>query len=211
MVRKLPFAIASARVISVVFHPLLMPTWVFIAMALMGALATGMSESNQLLFYGLAVFGLTFVMPVLVFMSMLRVGKISSLQMPQRDERQLPIMLTAVFFYGLFYWSKGWSVEPLFKVYILGAALLSLIAFLINYRWKISLHMLGTGGLTGCMATYVYFMSPEYFPALPVAVLVAGLTAFARLKLSSHTQGEVYFGFLLGFGLIFSLFVLITV
>lgn len=112
MVRKLPFAIASARVISVVFHPLLMPTWVFIAMALMGALATGMSESNQLLFYGLAVFGLTFVMPVLVFMSMLRVGKISSLQMPQRDERQLPIMLTAVFSMDSFIGLKdgAWSL-----------------------------------------------------------------------------------------------------
>lgn len=210
MARKPPFTIALARVISVVFHPLLMPTWVFIVMSLMGSVASGSSESNLPLLYGLAVFGLTFVLPVLVFLAMLRVGRISSLQMPRREERQQPILLTAISFYGLFFWSKGWSVEPLFKVYIIGATLLSLIAFLINYRWKISLHMVGAGGVTGCMATYVYFMSPEYFLILPVAVVIAGLTAFARLRLSSHTQGEVYFGFLLGSVLIFSLFVLIT-
>jgi membrane-associated phospholipid phosphatase len=89
---------------------------------------------------------------------------------------------------------------------MLGATLLAVIASAITLWWKISLHMIGVGALTGAFAGLA-LLSPNSFTMLLIlAILVSGLTGTSRLILSAHKPIEVYIGFLTGLALVLNLF-----
>ncbi len=194
------------RIISIIFHPLLMPVWAYVVLVTFGDPLQHEQESLWVFIYGLYVLAITFLFPAIIFYIMLRMKLISALHMPHRAERHLPVLITAVFFYLLFHLSRSWEIDPVFSLYMLGATMLSLMALLVNYWWKISLHTMGVGAITAGVATLALYFSPDYFVILPIVVLVSGLTASARLQLDAHTESEVYAGFLLGFVTIFTLF-----
>lgn len=200
------FETRISKVVSILFHPLLMPSWAYLSIVFFGDPVQHEQDYLWLLIYGFYINLLTFVFPVAVFLLMLRFGLISALEMPGRHERNVPILITAVFFYMLFHFSRNWEIDPVFGLYMLGATILSLVAMLINYWWKISLHAIGAGGLLGAISTLTYFFNPAYFQLVPLVVIFTGVIAFSRLKLKAHSQSEVYAGLLLGFSVIFSLF-----
>ncbi len=195
-----------SQFISLLFHPLLMPSWAYGILIGFGDPVQHEQEWLWLWIYGVYVFTLTFVFPVTIFLVMLKYKWISALSMPDRKERAIPILIAATFFYILFHFSRGQEIDPIFGLYMLGATSLSLLSMLINHWWKISLHMLGTGGITAAVATLALFFSPTYFIALLGIVLVAGVTGYARLRLDAHKPAEVYTGFMIGFFFIFTLF-----
>lgn len=204
MPRKISVETFFAHLISVLFHPLLMPEWVFVAITLTGFYAGNLINPAPAIIYGLMIAAITFLAPAAVFLILRYIGMLSSLQMPRRRERQIPILITSFFLYSLVQWSKNWDIDPFFRLYMLVASLLGLLAFIINYRWKISLHTLGAGAFVGCLASMAYFFNSLYFWLLPPAVLIAGAIAYARLRLNAHSQAEVYAGFLTGFGTVFA-------
>lgn len=195
-----------AKLISVVFHPLLMPTWAYVLLINFGEPI----EHEQSFFWewlnGGYIFLATFLVPSIIFVVLFKLKYISALNMPNRQERHLPILITAVFFYLSFYLFRQLGLDALFGLYMLGATALAWLSMLINYWWKISLHTLGAGGLTGAVATLTLYFSPTYFAVLPIVVVVSGFIAFSRLKLKAHSQAEVYVGYLLGFAVIFGFF-----
>jgi len=203
-----PFSVSNfiAKLVSIVFHPLLIPTWAYVLLVNFGEPL----EHEQSFFWewlnGVYIFLATFVIPSLVFVVLLKLKFIGSLSMPDRQERNLPILITAIFFYLSFYLFQQLGLDAVFGLYMLGATVLALLSMLINYWWKISLHLLGAGGLTGAVATLSLCFSPTYFVVLPIVVLLSGVIAFSRLKLNAHTQAEVYVGYALGFVVIFGFF-----
>lgn len=197
-----------AQILSVVFHPLFMPTWAYAVLVGFGDPVQHEQDTLWVFIYALYIFGITFVFPAVIFRLMLEMRMISALHMPLRNERHVPILVTAIFFYLLFQLSANWEIDPIFRLYMLGATMLSLVAMLINYWWKISLHTLGVGALFGGVTTLSLYFSPAYFQVLPAVVVVAGATGYARLSLRAHAQSEVYAGLFVGFTLIFMLFAL---
>ena len=58
--------------------------------------------------------------------------------------------------------------------------------------------MLGIGGITGGFIGLMLFQS-LYSPMLLIAIiLLSSLVAFARLKLNTHNESQVYVGYLVG-------------
>lgn len=83
-----------------------------------------------------------------------------------------------------------------------------LVAALISYWWKISLHLMGVGGLSGFLLACA---TMNYFKALPfimIAFVVAGLLASARLKSGDHEPAQVYGGYLIGLAIVFVFFII---
>jgi membrane-associated phospholipid phosphatase len=81
---------------------------------------------------------------------------------------------------------------------MLGASINLAIALVVSIWWKISLHMIGIGGLVGlffALSTRIYFEITTYLIA---AVAIAGIVAWARLRLNTHNPPQVYVGFILG-------------
>ena len=72
------------------------------------------------------------------------------------------------------------------------------IALVITSRWKISVHMLGIGGLIGAIIGISQRFQFDHSMILVALILFAGLIGYARLKTNSHNYRQVYAGFILG-------------
>lgn len=197
-----------AGLISVILHPLLIPTITLYILLRQNGLHSPDGSERQWLLLGL-VFTTTFVLPALMIWLMLKAGLIGSLSMKRREERMGPVLVTALFFYLTYYIARKMDIAPEFYVYMLGATLLAIVSLLITIYWKISLHMVAAGGSTAAFAEYALLSGSPMSGALIACLIISGMIGFARLRVAAHKPGEVYAGYILGFGLIWAVYLLI--
>lgn len=188
-----------ARIISVVFQPLLLSIYgVLILMNMETWISYTMFPQLRYLVY-IIIAATTFFLPALTVLMFLKRGTITTLEMRERRERSLPYITTLLFYIA------GWILLnklPLPRVFgniVMGAGLAILVAFLVNLRWKISIHMMGLGGMAGMFFAIATLFSFNLIIPLIAIVTVAGITGTARLALNAHTPAQVYVGFISGF------------
>ena len=140
---------------------------------------------------------------------LLKMGTIKSLQMETKQERVLPLFLTAAFFYGTYFLLKQGPHYALFNIFMLGATLLVIISLLVNYLTKISIHMVAQGGLIGAFIGFSISYNQNHILLICLIAIIAGLTGFARLKLKAHSETQIYSGFGLGVLVMLSLFLFV--
>ena len=187
-----------ARIFSYIFHPLLVPTYTMAILLNMQAyFALIIPEEAKWRLIGI-VFLVTFVFPGILSYFFLRTGIINSFEMETRQERVFPLLITAIFFYLNYYLINGVEISPVYAYFAIGATSLVIVTLLINFFWKISMHMVAMGALFGTLlgiSLALYVSIPKLIFA---SVIIAGLTGFARLKLSAHDPAQIYTGFLTG-------------
>ena len=155
-----------------------------------------------------ALFLLLFLIFVVIAPGMsllvLRVNRsISSIQLPNQEDRETPIMVmafyTIVLYLFLWYQSDASPVPPILLAMALGGVISTVFAYFLNKAFKISLHGIGLGALVGFL--YAYFLTLEAFhlSVLLYAILLAGLGLTARLVLKQHNLFQILTGFALGF------------
>ncbi|MBK9291561.1 MAG: hypothetical protein IPM52_08040 [Bacteroidetes bacterium] len=202
--------IPIARLISYFLHPLLIPSYAYmIALSINGHERLQIPANLQWSTGGIVLL-LTALVPSIIFYIMLRMEMVSSLQMPHRQERNVPILVTALLFYLTYQLLSFLGIAPLFGLYMLAASMLSLLALGFNYWMKISLHMVALGALTGSMAVFTKIVDEHYLSATLAATIAAGSAGTSRLLLGAHRPIEVYLGFVLGFVWMFLLFALVS-
>ncbi len=181
----------------------------FIAMVLVMNLNTyiAYSVSPQLQRIILAlVFVTTGILPMLTALILLQKGMIRSFEMKTINERRLPFIFTTVFYLICYYLMLRLPVPRMLSLMVLGAALTIFIAWLMSFRWKVSIHMIGIGGLTGMLFAISQVLNVSLLSMLLVTIVVSGLLGSARLKLDAHTPAQIYSGF--GIGLIIEWFII---
>ena len=199
-----------ANVVSYIFHPLLMPTYsLMILFYIKSYLSFAIPYQAKIAIVAIIFFN-TAMMPVLVFLFMKLRNIISSLRMEERKERILPFIVTAVFYFGTYFILRKFHLPPIIYYLIFGSACLIIIALTINFWWKISIHMIGIGGLTGALTCIAYYLSVNPGILVAFTVLIAGFIGFARLKLNAHTPLQVYGGYITGVFFMVGLFLLIA-
>ncbi|MCL4282681.1 MAG: hypothetical protein KJZ58_10490 [Flavobacteriales bacterium] len=187
----------AAHVLSVVLHPVWMPTLALVvAFAIDPHLTFAFSPQGQWIIIGM-VFIMTALFPVSSMFMLWRSGLVGELAMPRRSERILPCALTLVYFCMAYYLLRKTPNHPatlaLFTSIIMSIA----AALLINLRWKISLHMVGVGGLVG-MSLGLWLLHGAQTGYLPWLFLLAGALGTARLLVTDHTPAQIYAGAALG-------------
>ena len=199
----------SARIISVLFHPLLMPTYASLLLFnIPSHFNLSLPESYRYL-VPVFVFVITFVFSALIIFIYFKMGFVKSLEMKDRKERVLPLITMAGIYYLTYYLLKQGPVPTLFNFFMLGATMLILISLLVNYFEKISIHMVAMGGMFGTFAGLAIGFHYNLWLILFLLALASGLTGFARLKLKAHTEAQVYTGFGLGVLVMLGLFLFI--
>ncbi|MDY0077322.1 MAG: hypothetical protein RBR87_08610 [Bacteroidales bacterium] len=198
-----------AKFFSIIFHPLLIPAWAYLALIWQGNLLLLRIPFNLVWTLAALIFLTTFLLPTAIVLLMLRFRMISSLSMPLRSERIGPLVVTAIFFYMTYYLLKQLQIAPVIYLYMLGATLLAVISAAVTLWWKISLHSMGVGALVGAFAALALFSPANYSFLLMLSLLMAGITASSRLILSAHKPAEIYAGFATGASLMFTLFMLV--
>lgn len=207
----------AAQVISVLFHPLMMLTYMLILLMLanpylFGVSSIGEQQSVELI---LRVFFSTFLIPAIAVAMMRFLGFVQSMELPEKEERIGPYIVTSIFYLWLFRNFLGNSVIPTaYTSFVLGATISLFIAFFINIFSKISAHTVGMGGLIGMVViTMLLFSYGAFEVTLPlvgtfsltmagvliVVIILAGLVGTARLLLQAHDPLDLYGGYLVGF------------
>jgi hypothetical protein len=195
-----------AQVISGIFFPLFVPTYAYaILLTIPAYFSALMPVHAKWMIIGL-VFLTTCILPTIFIIAMIKTGMVTSKYLSKREDRTMPYIVSAIFFYLTFYLLRELQISPVYYFFMIGATLLIIVVMGINFFWKISSHMASIGGLAGMMMGISYFLGTFYFALIALTILMAGITGFARLKLEEHTQAQVYTGFLLGFFTILSLF-----
>ena len=195
-----------ATILSVVFHPLIITTYLFallfiVSPDLVGVSALELPALGSLL---LLIFMNTFVAPAVIIYYFQRFGLISSLHVDDLKERRLPY-LASIILYGVATYLFGWKLQPIGELapqisIILGSATVSLILVaVVSLFWKISAHATGIGGATGMItALMMRFDESTLQNPLLIIILLAGLLMSARLQLNAHTPAQISIGLLSG-------------
>jgi membrane-associated phospholipid phosphatase len=186
-----------ARIISFLFHPLLMPTIGIMIIFNTGYFAYLSWELKRLV--TLITFTGTFLFPVSIVPLFVYFKWVQQLEMMTYRERIIPLLFTSIMYYLTFVVLRKIPVPGIVYSFTLACAVGVFLNLLISFRWKISSHLIGIGGTTGLVLMLSITEGAGITLYLVSSILVSGLIAHARLKLNAHTPLQVYAGFLLGF------------
>ena len=184
------------KFISTILHPVFIPTiTIFIVIKEYSNVIILENQAGLVL---LGAFIFTLLLPLVSVLLLLLSKKIKSVEMPLKEERILPIILTAIYMITGFYFLKEILVyAPIIKSIYLGALYIVLLSLIITKSWKISLHMLAVGGATGVfLILEMLFGQSQYY--LMFFIFLAGVVGFARYSLKAHDLKQIYTGFILG-------------
>ena len=191
-----------ANLVSIVFHPLLLATYLFSAFILLDpmlVLPPGYNIFAQWLIV-LVVWLTTFAIPALSLGLLKYTGNISSLKLLNRKERLLPFFYITIFYsFTAYFFSRQMLVTDVTSGIFILTAIMILTAAIITFFWKISVHSLSMGGAVGLLFVITAMMpdSPVNYLLL-ATIIISGLVLSARLKLQAHTPAQVYIGFVVG-------------
>ncbi len=196
----------AAQVVSVILHPMTMSTFGLLCYY---SFFPSISQFNDIELFKqilLRVMVFTMMLPLSSVLVMMRIGKVSNVFIEERRERSWPLLVAAaIYLLTPMFILNSPRVPAFINLFILGAAATLILALLINLKWKISLHMIGIGGLCGALTSlYVYFQegNPLW---LCIWFTLAGILGTARLLLNAHSAAQILSGFLLGFAVEFGL------
>jgi hypothetical protein len=206
-----------AQFLSFLFHPLLVVTYMLILLLVVNPYLFGVSnigdKTSKLLI--VQVFISTFFIPGFAVAMLRFTGLIKSLEMPTRQDRIGPLIITGIFYLWMFknYQSNA-QIPTAFTTFVLGAVIGLFIAFFINIFSKISIHAVGMGGLVGMVVITMLLFSDSTFIidstlvgmvemsmniVLFAAIIIAGAVGTSRLLLDAHEPMDLYGGYLVGF------------
>jgi hypothetical protein len=138
------------------------------------------------------------VLPLISIFWLMQKGKVSSLEISKHKERSLPLFKTVIWMsFGYYLLQNLLFYTPILKAELLGAILIILIAAIISKFWKISLHLLGIGGVVGVFIA-LQIMHGNFLYLLILFILLSGLLGVVRIKQKAHNYSQVYAGFLVG-------------
>ena len=197
-----------AKGISVVLHPLLIPTYTFLILFNLNYyFSLIIPYQVKYLILGV-IFVTTFLIPVSFVLIMLRRKMIGSLNMEKREERLTPLIVTAVFISLSWYMISQLNLSRIYSLFLLGSGITIIVTILINLKAKISLHMVGIGGMLGAFIGISLRFNVDVIYIIATIILLSGFAGFARLALNSHTQSEVYKGFFTGLIIMIGVFLI---
>ena len=184
------------KLISHIFHPILAPVVGTILFFIV--LPRHTNKDLETTIIG-AVFIGTYILP-LIFLSFLKKSSvIQNFKLETVDERKFPILFHIALLYLLSTLIRKFDSTMELTLFFYGVQLsLLLCVFLLYRRFKVSLHMVGIGGLISFSALFSYYYQINSLLFLAAFFIIAGFIASARLYLNAHTKKEVYSGILIG-------------
>jgi hypothetical protein len=188
----------TAKTISVVFHPLLIPLYGMIII---------FSSPTFFWYVPFKVKGIllliiatnNIIIPITLMPFFRYRNIISSWLIETRKDRIAPLITVSMFYIITSFIMLRLPIPFFIKAYVFSTSLVVIAVTVINFWWKISIHSVGAGALAGIVIVLSFAMTvPLTWFLIPV-ILISGLILSSRLKLNSNNVREVYIGFLSGF------------
>ena len=196
-----------AKVISLVFHPLLIPTIGFLVLMNSGFYFSLISAEAKIIVF-IVVFLSTFLTP-LISLILMNISSRFQLSMDKSTDRVVPLLFSAIFYYVGYFFLGRFSVYPVYRIFLIASIFIIIVLMLISMKWKISAHMAGIGGLLGALIALSLRLEINNSSLIAVLVGIAGLVGTSRMILGKHNSLQIYAGFFLGFAVNFVILALI--
>jgi membrane-associated phospholipid phosphatase len=200
----------AAQTISWVFLPLFMPIYGLLIAMYIPSLEESFFQEETMYwlapFQKVLILSMYFVFSVLVpgisLLIMRNRNQISTIEMDDKSERKIPIVITAIYcaFLGIILLVRAPNGVLPDAIYALpwgGFVSIVLAGFITKYD-KISLHALGAGMLFGFLIAY--YQTQLEFSIWPIiaSAVISGLVMSSRMYLQKHNLFQSISGFLLG-------------
>lgn len=202
----------ASQIVSWVFMPLLLPIYALLLVMFVPS-NIDFIQNDQCMYamdfqfkkaflYMFLIFAV--VAPGVSFLVLKRSGLIGSLEMNERRERFVPILVMAIyclvlFFYLLYLIDANRLIVPKFVLALPLSGAIVTTLFLAANRWKkISIHAAAVGILSGFVLAYILQQVEYQLWVFTVSIFVSGVVMSARLFLQKHTFSEVLIGWCMG-------------
>ncbi|WP_289761759.1 phosphatase PAP2 family protein [Duncaniella muris] len=188
-----------SEILSVLFSPLLVPTYGMILAAFLTILRY--LPVNLLCTAVGITFVITCLIPVSIIMALFRSGMVSDPGLNERKERYLPYGAVVLCYLGCGFFFFKASAPLWLPMFFAGAALATVINVAVNYWWKISAHATAMGGLVALLFRIVasHYALYNMNLWLSAVIILAGAVMTARVYLGRHTLWQVLAGCANGF------------
>lgn len=197
-----------AWLISLLFHPLLMPLYGLVFLLSAPTFLSYLpAEIKNILIMVVAINNV--MVPVGVFMFFRYRKVISSFSLDDRNERVIPLLITSILYCSTSFIIFRFQVPFFLKSFIFATSVVAIVLTMINFWWKISIHSAGAGALTATVMILSFKMNTNLLWSLVTIILFSGAILASRLKLNAHEPSQVWVGYATGF-LGISLFVLLV-
>jgi hypothetical protein len=189
----------AAHVLSYVFHPIFLPTsGLVIVFALNGFIASTTPFDKQV-FLVSWIFVNTAIIPFLFTLFLRWKKMVSSIQLETREDRIVPFTF-ALFFYLTNYWLlRDIYMPTIIYSLFLGSSIAVALALVFNFFTKISIHMVGMGGITASIYGMAQLYDLPLINFVIFGIVASGLVGSARYILESHNLKQIYLGWVTGF------------
>ena len=196
-----------AWLVSVIFHPLLMPLYGLVFLLTAPTLIRYLPvEIKQLLLLVVLINNVMIPAGLLMFFRYRKL--ISSYSIDDRNERVMPLLTTAILYCTTSFIIFRFQIPFFLKSFIFATSVVAIILSMINFWWKISIHSAGAGALTATILILSFKMQADLLWYLAAIILASGVILASRLRLNAHEPLQVWAGFATGF-LGISLFILL--
>jgi hypothetical protein len=189
-----------SRFLTYLLHPLIIPALTVSALLMRPDLYPVVLPAPLKIWFVFVVFVFTLLIPSASVFVLQKLNAVNSIELTQRSERTIPLVIACTSYLAFFFFIKSPNIPPVL-LYVLYTATFALIAgLIINMVYKVSLHTLGWGALTATLVSISLRMGIQLLAFISVAILLAGLVGYARLKENAHNQTQVYLGYIAGAG-----------
>lgn len=198
-IRNQGFVQFIAGIISWTLQPLLMPLIGVAFLMSMPVYQISFMPSEVKLFVLACITFFSLILPVVGIYLMKRFGFIQSIMMENREDRSIPIVFSLICFFLNYWLLTRLKLPVLFYTYMLAGILSLLIGLMITRHWKISMHMIGVGGLCGLVLLTGLVWPVNIGISFGLALILAGAIGSSRIIVKAHIPSQVYAGFAVGF------------
>ena len=199
-----------SNLISWIFLPLFMPVYALLLTMYIPSLEEGSFQNKTIYLLDprlkLALLGIfflfSFLAPAISLVILKRNNKISNLEIDNRSERFIPILITAIYSAVLAWFlmvkTPSGILPPAIYLLPAGGTFAILLVLVITRFDKISLHALGVGMLMGFLIAYFQTQAQFQLGILILATILSGVVMSARLFLGKHNLRQCLMGYFLG-------------
>jgi hypothetical protein len=139
------------------------------------------------------------LIPLTIYYLLKSLGKLDTVMAERVEQRRIPLAIQALLIFILTRQSVTLERAPELYFFFLGAFGSTVSAFsLLFLRFKISLHMLGLGGLLTFLIGLSIHGQLNIINTIAFVLVVTGLTASSRLYMHAHDGLELTVGFIAG-------------
>lgn len=183
--------------ISVLLHPLLMPSIIFLSIFQYAPMLIPNIQQKWILL--MLIFSGSYLVPIFLILTMYNLGLVKDIKLDNKSERRWPMIASTVIYIGFTYLLNlrvGGTIIPIVMIGI--TFTLAMITIITRY-WKISAHSTGAAGTTAFLFLLIFrFGTTELLVPGLIMLVLSGLLISARLYLQAHTPKQILAGIALG-------------